>query len=334
MFRQQSQFKKWRASRLALVAMFSIVCGAAQLSAHAQQYPDRVVRVINPFPAGGSGDAVIRIVLDKVSASLGQQFIVESRAGASGVIGTGQVAKAAPDGYTLLLGTATTLGTNSATQKDLPYDPVNDFAPIAMIVTTPYFLLVNPSVPAKTLPEFLAYANANRGKLNYGSFGNGSSNHLAFELFRQATGVDGVHVPYKGGAPLMAALLGGEIDASMDVHVTSIQHLRSGKLRALGVASDKRFPLAPDVPTLAEQGHAVEGGTFFALLGPAKMPPQIVATLNREVNKALALPEVKEKLIALGTEPVGGPPELLGSTIAKEVQKWKRLVQARNLKFD
>jgi tripartite-type tricarboxylate transporter receptor subunit TctC len=132
----------------------------------------------------------------------------------------------------------------------------------------------------------------------------------------------------------MAALLGGEIDASLDVYVTSIQHLRSGKLRALGVASNKRFPLAPDVPTLAEQGHPVEGGTFFALLGPAKLPAHIVTTLNREVNKALALPEVREKLIGLGTEPVGGAPELLGTTITKEVQKWKRLVQARNLKFD
>lgn len=302
--------------------------------ATAQQYPDRPIRIVNTFPAGGSGDAVVRIVLEKVGQALGQPFVIDTRAGASGAIGSAHVAKAAPDGYTLVLGTASTFGTNSSTQKNLPYDPIADFTPVINMANTPYFLLVNPSVPAKTLGEFISYANANKGKLNFGSFGPGSSNHLAYELLKQATNLDILHVPYKGGAPLITALLGGEIQSSMDVYATSNQHVRAGKFRVLGVASAKRFSLTPDVPTLAEQGYPVEGGTFFALLGPAKMSPQIVATLNREVNKVLLLPEVREKLAAIGVEPLGGSPEVLAATVRNEIQKWARLVQVRNLKFD
>jgi tripartite-type tricarboxylate transporter receptor subunit TctC len=320
-----------------LIAALALACAALagwHPCVRAQQYPDRPIRVINTFPAGGSGDAVARIVLERTGQALGQAFVTETKAGASGAIGTTYVAKSAPDGYTLVLGTASTFGANSSTQKNLPYDPVADFTPVVNMATTPYFLLVNPTVPARTLPEFLAYANANRGKLNFGSFGLGSSNHLAYELLKQATGMDIVHVPYKGGAPLITALLSGEIQSSMDVYATSIPHVRSGKFRVLGVASSRRFSLMPEVPTLAEQGYAVEGGTYFALLGPARLPPQVVATLNREVNKALQLPEVREKLAGIGVEALGGSPELLAATVANEIQKWARLVQARNLKFE
>jgi len=327
-----------RSARFAFrVCAFVLSCaGIAGMHgvAGAQQYPERPIRIVNTFPAGGSGDAVVRIVLERVGKALGQPFVIDTRAGASGAIGTAHVAKAAPDGYTLVLGTASTFGTNSSTQKNLPYDPVADFTPVINMATTPYFLLVNPSVPAKNLNEFISHANANKGKLNFGSFGTGSSNHLAYELFKQATNLDIVHVPYKGGAPLITALLGGEIQSSMDVYATSNQHVKAGKFRVLGVASANRFFLTPDVPTLREQGHAVEGGTFFALLGPAKMSPQIVATLNREVNKVLQMPDVREKLAAIGVEPVGGSPEVLAATVTAEIQKWARLVQARNLKFD
>ena len=303
-------------------------------TANAQQYPTQPIKIINTFPAGGSGDNVLRIVFDKVGQALGQPFVIDTRAGAAGAIGTAYVAKAAPDGYTFVLGTASTFGTNSSTQKNLPYDPIADFTPVINIATTPFFLLVNPNVPATNLKDFLRHANANPGKLNFGSFGLGSSNHLAYELFKQNTNVDIVHVPYKGGAPLITALLGGEIQSSLDVYATSNQHVRSGKFRVLGVASAKRFSLTPDVPTLTEQGFAVEGGTFFALLGPAKLPPHIVATLNREINKVLQMPEVRERLAAIGVEQVGGTPEVLATTIRDEVQKWSRLVQSRNLKFD
>ena len=308
--------------------------GLLSLTASAQNYPERVVRVINTFPAGGSGDAVIRVVFEKVSAALGQPFISETRTGAAGAIGTDHVAKSAPDGYTLVLGTASTFGTNSATVPKLPYDPVRDFTPVVMIANTPYLLLVHPSVPASNLKELVAHAKANPNKLNFGSFGNGSSNHLAYELLKQQTGMEMVHVPYKGGAPLIAALLGGEIQSSLDVYATAQSHVKSGKFKLLGVASAKRFSLLPQTPTLAEQGYRVEGGTFFAVLGPAKMPRPIVDTLNREVNKALQLPDVRERLTALGTEIVGGTPEQLASAVQAEVDKWSKLVKDRNLKFD
>lgn len=314
--------------------MALLVGGLTAFGAAAQNYPERVVRVINTFPAGGSGDAVIRVVFEKVGAALGQPFISETRTGAAGSIGTDFVAKSAPDGYTLVLGTASTFGTNSATIPKLPYDPVRDFTPVVMIASTPYLLLVHPSVPATNLKELISHAKANPNKLNFGSFGNGSSNHLAYELLKQQTGMEMVHVPYKGGAPLITALLGGEIQSSLDVYATAQSHVKSGKFRLLGVASARRFSLLPQTPTLAEQGYRVEGGTFFAVLGPAKMPRSVVDVLNREVNRAIQLPEVRERLTALGTEIVGGTPEQLATAVQAEVQKWSKLVKDRNLKFD
>jgi tripartite-type tricarboxylate transporter receptor subunit TctC len=311
-----------------LLALTLCACGAL-----AQNYPQKPVRIVNTFPAGGSGDAVIRVIFDKVSAALGQPFIQETRTGAGGSIGTEVVAKAAPDGYTLVLGTLSTFGVNSATMKNLPYDPVRDFTPVVMMATTPYLLLAHPSVPAKTTKEFVAYAKANRGKLNYGSFGNASSNQLAYELFKLHAGIDVVHVPYKGGAPLITALLAGEVQSSMDVYATSRAHIASGKFRALGVASAQRFSLLPDLPTLAEQGYPVEGGTFFAILGPAGMPRPVVDTLNREINRALKLPDVRERLTSLGTEIAGGTPEALGEIVRREVAKWTKVVKDSNLKF-
>src|SRR6185503_4769927 len=275
--------------RLAVAMAASLVSA----STSAQAYPDHVVGIINTFPARGSGDAVLRVVFDKVGAALGQPFIAETRTGAGGSIGTEFVAKSAPDGYTLLLGTASTFGTNSATMPKLSYDAVRDFTPVVMMASTPYLLLVHPSVPAGTAKEFVAYAKANPGKLNYGSFGNGSSNQLAYELFKQVAGIEVVHVPYKGGAPLITALLAGEVQSSLDVYATANPHIKAGKFKLLGVASAKRFSLLPDTPTLTEQGYAVEGGTFFAILGPAKMPRGVVDTLNREINRALQLPDVR-----------------------------------------
>ena len=320
----------------ARIALGTLMLVGAVLApcAIAQKYPERPVRIVNTFPAGGSGDVVLRTVFDRVGSALGQPFVIDTRTGAAGAIGSANIATAAPDGYSLLLGTASTFGTNSATQKNLPYDPVRDFTPIVMIATTPYLLLTHPSVPVNTLPEFLVHARANPGKLKYGSFGLGSSNHLSYELLRQATGMDIVHVPYKGGAPLITALLAGEIQSSMDVYATAHQNVRAGKFKLLGVAAARRFSLLPEVPTLIEQGYPVEGGTFFALLGPARLPATVVETLNREVNRAIALPDVRDRLAALGTEAVGGAPDLLAGTIGNELQKWAQLVKARNLKFD
>lgn len=314
-----------------LVYACAVAACTAAPSALAQRYPERPVRVINPFPAGGSGDIVARTVYDKVGAALGQPFLVESRVGAAGAIGTDYVAKAAPDGYTLAHGTSSTFVVNPNVQKNLPYDPIKDFTPIVMVVTAPYLLLVNPSVPASTLPELVKYAKANPGKLNYGSFGQGSSNHLAYELLRSVTGIEATHVAYKGGAPLLTGLLANEVQSSLDVAATVLPHVRSGKLKLIGIATAKRSAILPETPTLIEQGYKIEAATFFATLGPAKLPAPIVTTLNREINKALALPEVRERLLQNGTEVVGGSPEQLAGIIASELKKWGTLVRERKL---
>ena len=303
--------------------------------AAAQSYPERAVRLVVPFPAGGTVDAVARTVAQQLAEPLKQPVVVENRAGGAGSIGSEAVARAAPDGYTLLMGTASTHGTNPAVQKALPYDPVKDFAPVALVATTPYILVVHPSVPASTTAELLALARAQPGKLNYGSYGAGSSNHLATELFRAITGADIVHVPYKGGAPAMTDLLAGQVQLMFDVFTTSSPHIRSGKLKLLGVGALRRSSLAPDTPTLAEAGVAnFEAGTFFGIFAPAAAPPAVVGRLNAEINRVLGTPEVKDRLTAAGAEPGGGAPGDLGQIVVVEVAKWTRLVRERNLRFD
>ena len=324
-----------RPSGTFVLAVVLALCAANLGPASAQTYPDRAVRLIVPFPAGGTVDAIARTVAQQLSESLRQPVVLENRAGGAGSIGSEAVARATPDGYTLLMGTASTHGTNPAVQKALPYDPVKDFAPVVLVATTPYILVVNPAVPAATTAELLALVRAQPGKLNYGSYGTGSSNHLATELFRAMTGADIVHVPYKGGAPAMTDLLAGQVQLMFDVFTTSSPHLRSGKLKLLGVGALRRSSLAPDTATLAEAGVAgFEAGTFFGIFAPAGTPRGVVDRLNAEVNRALGTPEMKERLAAAGAEPGGGPPAELGQLVAAEVAKWTRLVRERNLRFD
>ena len=314
-------------------ALWMVIGGVG--SACAQSYPERPVRMVVPFPAGGTVDAVARGIAQKLAEALRQPFVVDNRAGGAGSIGSEAVARAAPDGYTLLMGTASTHGSNPAVQKALPYDAVRDFAPVILVASTPYILVVHPSLPATTVAELLALARAQPARLNYGSYGAGSSNHLASELFRALTGVDIVHVPYKGGAPALADLLAGQVQMMFDVFATSGPQLRSGKLRLLGVGAARRSTLAPDAPTLAEAGvNGFEAGTFFGLFAPAATPRPLVARLNEEANRALMLPDVRERLAAAGAEPGGGSPEQLGQAVATEVAKWTRLVRERNLRFD
>ena len=322
--------------RLALPAVVAFIfIGGTVPPANAQTYPERPVRLIVPFPAGGTVDAVARNIAQKLSDALRHPMVVENRAGGAGSIGTETVARAAPDGYTLLMGTASTHGSNPAVQKQLPYDAIRDFAPVALVASTPYILVVHPSVPANSVPELLALARAQPGRLNYGSYGAGSSNHLATELFRAITGADIVHVPYKGGAPALADLLAGQVQMMFDVFTTSGPQVRTGKLRLLGVGALRRSSLAPDVPTLAEAGvPGFEAGTFFGLFAPLATPRIVVFRLNEEVNRALLAPEIRERLAAVGAEPGGGSPELLAQTVAAEVAKWTRLVRDRNLRFD
>ncbi len=325
-----------RPSSVRMLMLVPFIVGSAGAPAIAQStdYPAKSIRLINPFPAGGTGDVVARVVFDKVGAALGVPVIVEARTGAAGVVGTEFVARAPADGSTLIIGTASTFGALSSTRKNLSYDAIRDFEPVVMMAKLPYLLLVHPSVPAKSLPEFIAHAKANPGKMNYSSFGSGSSNHLAYELLRHMTGIDLVHIPYRGGAPAILALMAGDVQSSLDLYTTSFQHIQEGKKKVLGVASRQRSSLLPDVPTLAEQGVPLDAGTFLAVLGPAGLPAPVVNRLNAEVNKALKMPDVQKRLAAAGTEIVGGTPQELSADIKTEVEKWAKLVRERGLTFD
>ncbi|MFN0301136.1 MAG: Bug family tripartite tricarboxylate transporter substrate binding protein [Burkholderiales bacterium] len=324
-------------NRLALSFLplsFLIMLAAAGAFAQSS-YPEKPVRLVVPFPPGGTVDLVARLIAERLGPGLGQPVVVDNRAGAGGAIGAESVARAAPDGYALLLGTGSTHGTNPAVNKKLPYDPVKDFTPIVMLARTPYILVAHPAVPAQSVREFVALARAQPGKINFASYGPGSSNHLASELFKAMAGIDLVHVPYKGAAPAVTAIVAGEVQVMFDVVGTSGPHIKTGKLKLLGVGSPRRSSLAPESPTLAESGIAgFDAGTFFALFAPAGTPRPIVDRLNREGLKVLAMTEVGERLVAMGNEIAGGPSEALGEAVSQEVAKWQRLVRERNLVFD
>ena len=319
---------KW----ITLAATFAI---AMPCTALAQTWPDKPLRMIVPFSPGGSVDLVARVVAERLGPALGQTVVIDNRLGAGGVIGTEAVAKSPPDGYTLLQGTGSTHGANSIVYKKLSYDPIKDFAPISMSVRSPFILVVHPSVQAKSVSELVAFAKANPGKLNYASFGTGSSAHLAMELFKALTSADLVHIPYKGSATAVAGTVAGEAQVLFDVIGTSGGHIKAGRMRVLGVGSAKRTPLLPDTPTLAEAGvNGFEASVFFGFFAPAGTPRPIIDRLNREVRAALAVPEVRDKLVGLGNEVVGSSPEELGETVAAEVAKWRKLVAAKDIKFE
>lgn len=312
-----------------------LLCATAASAAAQSVYPERPIRLVVPFPAGGTVDAIARLVAQRITDPLKQPVVVDNRAGGAGSIGSEAVAKAPPDGYTLLMGTASTHGSNPSVHKALPYDPVRDYAPVALVASTPYIVVVHPSVAAASMAELVALAKAQPAKMNYGSYGSGSSNHLATELLRAITATDLVHVPYKGGAPAMTALLAGEVQLMLDVFPTSDPHVRAGKLKLLGVAASKRSSLAPNAPTLAEAGIAgAEAGTFFGVFAPAATPRAIVDRLNAEINRAIENALTRERMLALGAEPAGGAPDVLGQQVSAEVAKWAKLVRERNLRFE
>ncbi|HEV8260199.1 MAG TPA: tripartite tricarboxylate transporter substrate binding protein [Burkholderiales bacterium] len=313
-------------------------CLAALLFLHiaasmAQSWPERPIRIIVPFSAGGLVDVSARLVAEKMSAALGQPLVVENRLGAGGTIGTEAVAKAAPDGYTLLQGTGSTHGANSVVYRDkLSYDPVRDFAPISLVVRTPFILVVNPAVPANSVQELIALAKAQPGRLNYASFGTGSSSHLAAELFKMLAGIDLVHIPYKGSAPAVTATVANEAQVLFDTPGLSGPHIKAGRLKLLAVGTSTRSPLLPSTPTLAESGvPGYDASVFIGLFAPAGTPRPIVERLNQETLRALADPEVRDKLTAMGNEIVGSTPEAFAETVAAEVRKWQKLA---HLKFN
>lgn len=306
-----------------------LMAAVLPFGAKAQTYPDKPVRIVVPYTAGGASDAVTRIIAAKLAEMWNVSVIVDNRGGAGGNVGCEAVARAAPDGYTLLVGTVGTHGINPAVFPKLPYDPIKDFAPISLMANTVSILVVNPAVPAKSVQELIAYAKANPDKLNFGSSGNGSSHHLAAELFNMLADIKTRHVPYKGTSMMMTDLLGGQIQFTFDPIVSSLAHVKDGKLRALAVTSVERVPMLPDLPSMQEAGVVgYDIGSWYGLMAPAGTPKAIVDKISADVDKVLAMPEVKEKLAQLGATPIGGPPERLEAHIRSEIAKWAPIVKA------
>jgi tripartite-type tricarboxylate transporter receptor subunit TctC len=303
-----------------------LVCIAAISGiASAQNYPQRPLRLIVPTAPGGGTDFTGRLVAAKLSETLGQQVVVENRGGGGGSVGADNAAKATPDGYTLLLGSIATHAVNPALYKKLPYDHLRDFAPVSLIGTVPNVLVVHPSVPAKSFAEFVSYAKANPGKINYGSSGVGSPPHLSMELLRSLTGINLVHVPYKGAGPALADLLGGQVQAMCTSLAGQITFIRAGRVRALGVTTARRNPQLPDVPTIVESGvPGYEVTIWYAVFAPAKTPAAIVQRLNAEMVKALNSAEMKERMAQQGMDPAPSTPAELAAFVKVESAKWAK----------
>jgi tripartite-type tricarboxylate transporter receptor subunit TctC len=300
--------------------------------AFAQAYPAKPIRVLVPFPPGGGTDIVARTVTPKMAEILGQPFIIENRAGAGGNIGTDAVAKSAADGYTLLVASAST-AINTTLLLNLSWAFERDFAPVVLMVVNNHLLAAHPSVPANNVRELLALAKAKPGQVTYASYGTGSSAHLTAELFKLMAGVDLLHVPYKGAAPAVNDLLGGQVNIIFADVAAMLSHLKSGKLKALGIGAAKRFEGLPEVPTIAESGvPGFEAGGFLGLVAPAGTPPAVIQALNAAAQKSLALPDVRDRLLALASPPVGGTPEQFASHIQREIDKWARVIRAANIK--
>ncbi len=303
-------------------------------TATAQTYPVKPIRMGVPFPAGGPTDIVGRTMAQKLSESLGQQVIVDNRGGAGGIIGTEQVAKSPPDGYTLLMGTIGGIAVAMSLQPGRGYDTLRDFAPITQSVTVTNILVTHPSVPAKNVKELLAIAKSKKGGLNYASSGAGTVTHLAGELFKLMGKVDITHVPFKGGAPALTALLSGEVDMSYENSLVVLPHIKSGKVKALGVTGVKRSRLMPELPTIAETLPGYNASGWYGLFVPAATPKPVIARLSSESIKVLKMPDVIERLSGQGAEPVGSTPEEFGAFVRSEIDKWANLVKVAKMKVD
>ena len=300
-----------------------------------QEYPARTVRIIVPTAAGGMTDLLPRALAQKLQASTKQAWIVENRAGAGGIIGAEAVAKSAPDGYTLMMGFHGTQSILPALGMKLPYDPAKDFVPIIHVASVPNVLVVHPSVPAQTVQELVALARAKPGYLSFASQGTGSSGHMAGELFKMTAGIDIVHVPYRGAAPAMQDLIGGQVSMMFDIVPLAMANVRAGKVRALAVATAERVAAVPELPSMAEAGlPGVEGGAWFALFAPTGTPRPIIDWLNREANRVFAEREVRERFAAQGASFPLGTPEALGAFVAAETQRWTRVVRTAGIRVD
>lgn len=316
-------------------ALAAIVVGLCPASAWAQAYPSKPIRLVAPSTPGDAPDVIARMVADKLSTALGQTVVVENRPGAGGVVGSEAVAKSAPDGYTLIMGNAGSHGINAAVYSKLPYDIQRDFAPVSQVAVAPNVMVINPEVPAKTVAEFIAYAKSQPGKLSYASGGNGSSAHMSMELFKAMAGVDLTHVPYKGSSPALTDVAGGQVAAFIGNMPPTVPLIKAGKLRPLAVTTTKRSALMPELPTIAEAGlPGYETVAWFGVFAPAGTPPDVVNKLSAEIGKIARSPEMREKLVAMGAEPVGGTPEEFKAVVDRDIAKWKPLAQKVGIKVD
>lgn len=324
MFTSQTKLKL----RITGLALFAAVIGSSVSGVLAQSYPSKPIRFIVAFPPGGGGDILARAVGQKIAASWGQQVVVDNRGGANGVIGSDIAAKAAPDGYTLLLGNIGPIAINASLYAKLPYDPVKDFSPVVLLAITQNILVVHPSVPVKSVKELIDLAKSRSGQLKFSSAGNGSLGHLAGELFKVKARIDAVHIPYRGGSLAVTALLGGEVEMSFASMPSALPHVKVGKLRALAVANPKRSSLAPDLPTMAEAGvPGVEASAWNGVLVPAGTPEQIVSKLNTEFVKILQMPDTRALVSSQGFEIADSTPEQFAAFIRAEIAKWAKVIK-------
>jgi tripartite-type tricarboxylate transporter receptor subunit TctC len=297
-------------------------------------YPEKPITLIVPWAAGGSTDILARAIAEQLTKSMGQPVVVDNRVGASGNIGSNFVAKAKPDGYTLLIGSMSTHAMNPTLMPGMPFNGTDDFTPIALVANVINTMVINPSVPAKNLREFIAYAKANPGKLAYASAGGGSTNHLSAEMFKKAAGIDMLHVPYKGGAPAVLDTVGNQTQVLFSAGTQTLPHVKAGKLRLLAVTEPKRSSLLPDTPTVAETLPGYEMSVWYAAFGPAGMPAELVTRLNTEINKALAVPEVRARMDAMGVELVKSTPEQLAASLRRDTQRYDKIIKDLGIKLD
>jgi len=325
--------RMWRSGPGAVLAM--LFCAVLSVPAQAQSYPTKPIRLIVGFIAGGGTDRVSRVLSRKLSDSMGQQVIVDNRAGSAGLVGAVIAAKAPPDGYTLFVGSISALATNISMYSKLPYDPVRDFTPVTLTMMSPYLLMVNPSLPAATLKEFIALAKAGPGKLNCASAGSGGGNHLAQEMFRFMAGIDIVHVPYKGGGDQLTAIIAGQVQASFNLVPTAMPQIRAGRVRPLAVTSAQRMSILAEVPTIAEAGvPGYEATSWQGVVAPTGTPRAIVNRLYGEIVKALRTQEVMEWLAAEGSTAGGITPDAFALHIKNEIAKWAKVVKMSGARAD
>ena len=304
------------------------------LGAVAQGFPQKPVRVVIGFPPGGGIDIVARLIAPRLSESLGQSVLVDNRPGANGVLAMDHVAKSAPDGHTLFLGTLGNLSINPSFYPNLPFNVEKQFVPVTEVASLSFVLFVNPAGPANTLPELVSYAKANPGVLNYSSSGAGGLPHLAGELFSSAVGSKMVHVAYKGSAPSISDVMAGQVHMTFEAAAAGAQQLKAGRLKALGVTGNKRVAFLPDVPAVQEAVPGFEVLNWYGLVAPAGTPKETIRKLQQEIAKVMALPEIRDKMVAMGTDPVGSTPEEFGQYIRSETMKWGRIIREGNIRPD